>query len=333
MTRPTARVLTVLELLQSGGTRTVAELAGRLEVDERTVRRYVEHLRELDVPVQTVRGRYGGYRLAPGFRMPPLMLTGEEALAVLFGLVAGSRSGLVASSAEAADSAVAKLRRVLPDELARQCDALLQTTNFTAPSRAGIPPEARILLLCAEAARARRPMAITYTDRAGRASERTINPYGIVAHSTRWYVTGADSASGEIRTFRLDRVSAPTIRQGTFDLPDNFDAVSTVMSGLARTPWRHQVSVLVHDSAPHVRQHFPAGIATVQEASSPNEDDDAGWLRIALRAERLDWLPPLLAALDCPLVIEHPAELRGLVRGLAERLARSASATSSAGAG
>lgn len=118
-----------------------------------------------------------------------------------------------------------KLRRVLPDELARQCDALLQTTNFTAPSRAGIPPEARILLLCAEAARARRPTAITYTDRAGRASDRTINPYGIVAHSTRWYVTGADSTSGEIRTFRLDRVSAPTIRQGTFDVPDEFDAV------------------------------------------------------------------------------------------------------------
>ncbi|MGI8415626.1 MAG: WYL domain-containing protein, partial [Nakamurella sp.] len=104
----------------------------------------------------------------------------------------------------------------------------------------------------------------------------------------------------------------------------------TVMSGLARTPWRHEVSVLVNASDQHVRQQFPAGLATVHEASSPDVDDDAEWLRVQLRAEHLDWIPPLLAALDCPLVIEHPAELRDLVRDLGERLARSAAATSSA---
>ena len=92
MARPTAHVLTLLELLQSGGTRTAAELAG-LGVDERTVRRYVDHLVDLDVPVESVRGRYGGYRLAPGYRLPPLMLTDDEALAVLLGLVAGRRAG------------------------------------------------------------------------------------------------------------------------------------------------------------------------------------------------------------------------------------------------
>ena len=81
MTRPTARVLSLLELLQSGGVRTVAELAGRLGVDERTVRRYAGHLLDLDVPVESVRGRYGGYRLASGYRMPPLMLSDDEAVA------------------------------------------------------------------------------------------------------------------------------------------------------------------------------------------------------------------------------------------------------------
>ena len=93
MPRPTARVLALLEILQGGGTHTAADLARRLDVDERTVRRYAEHLLDLDVPVESVRGRYGGYRLAPGFRMPPLMLTDEEALAVLLGLVAGHRAG------------------------------------------------------------------------------------------------------------------------------------------------------------------------------------------------------------------------------------------------
>ncbi|HEU4675558.1 MAG TPA: HTH domain-containing protein, partial [Motilibacteraceae bacterium] len=93
MPRPTARVLMLLELLQSGGTRTVAELAERLGVDGRTVRRYVDHLIDLDVPVESVRGRYGGYRLGQGYRLPPLMLSDDEALAVVLGLVAGRRTG------------------------------------------------------------------------------------------------------------------------------------------------------------------------------------------------------------------------------------------------
>ena len=120
MARPTARVLSLLELLQSGGVRTVTELAGRLGVDERTVRRYVDHLIDLDVPVESVRGRYGGYRLAPGYRMPPLMLSDDEALAVMLGLIAGRRTGLVITTGTASETAAAKIRRALPDRLARR---------------------------------------------------------------------------------------------------------------------------------------------------------------------------------------------------------------------
>src|ERR1700723_3869931 len=118
MTRPTARVMALLELLQAGGVRTVAELAGRLGVDERTVRRYVDHLLDLDVPVESVRGRYGGYRLSPGYRMPPLMLTDDEAVAVLAGLTGTRRAALQPAAAAAVDSAAAKVRRVLPRALA-----------------------------------------------------------------------------------------------------------------------------------------------------------------------------------------------------------------------
>src|SRR3954462_2934139 len=143
MARPTARVLALLEILQAGGTRTVADLAERLGVDERTVRRYAEHLTALDIPVRSIRGRYGGYRLAPGFRMPPLMLTDVEALAVLLGL----DTGRVATPAAANDSAAAKLRRVLPEKLGRRLDALVRATDFTAPERPSTPPEASVLLL------------------------------------------------------------------------------------------------------------------------------------------------------------------------------------------
>jgi predicted DNA-binding transcriptional regulator YafY len=324
MTRPTARVLALLETLQSGGTRTVADLAARLEVDERTVRRYVEHLRDLEIPVRSVRGRYGGYRLAPGFRMPPLMLTDEEALAVLLGLLAGRRSGLAAASAAAADSAAAKLRRVLPETLGRRLDDLLQTADFTAPERAVVPPEARVLLLLAEAARHRQPVAITYADRAGRASERIVHPYGIVAHSGRWYVTGADSRSGEIRSFRLDRVSAPAVRAGSFEVPAGFDPAEQVVSGIARAPWAYAVALRIQDAVPHLRTRFPAGIATVHDipgAPAPGPDRPGlPWLRVRLRAQQLDWVAAELAALDRPFVIEDPPELRALVQALARRL-------------
>src|SRR5277367_4440376 len=134
MARPTAHVLMLLELLQSGGTRTAAELADRLAVDERTVRRYVDHLIDLDIPVESVRGRYGGYRLSSGYRMPPLMLSDEEALAVLLGLIAGRRTGLLTTTGTASETAAAKIRRVLPERLARRLDAVLDSLAFTAPA-------------------------------------------------------------------------------------------------------------------------------------------------------------------------------------------------------
>jgi predicted DNA-binding transcriptional regulator YafY len=319
MTRPTARVLALLEVLQSGGTRTVADLAARLGVDERTVRRYVDHLRDLDVPVRTVRGRHGGYRLGPGFRMPPLMLTDDEALAVLLGLV----TGRVATSPEAGASAAAKLRRVLPEALGHRLDALLASTDFTAPERPPAPPGASVLLLLAEAARDRRPVAITYTDRTGRTSDRVLFPYGIVAHGGRWYATGADSASGEVRTFRLDRISAPAVRAGTFDVPDDFDPAETVVAGIARAPWAHAVSVRVRGTTDEVRGRLPR-IAVV---SADRGGPDGGWVRVELTAERLDWVPALLARLDRPFVVDRPAELRDLVRDLGRRLLDSAGAS------
>ena len=169
MARPTARVLSLLELLQSGGVRTVAELADRLGVDERTVRRYVDHLLDLDMPVESVRGRYGGYRLAPGYRMPPLMLSDDEALAVLLGLAAGRRTGLVTTTGTASETAAAKIRRVLPGRLARRLDAVLGSLAFTAAPGRAPAPDAGVLLSIADAVRHHRPVSIRYTAGDGRA--------------------------------------------------------------------------------------------------------------------------------------------------------------------
>ena len=208
MPRPTGRVLTLLELLQSGGTRTVAELADRLGVDGRTVRRYVDQLIDLDVPVESVRGRYGGYRLAPGYRMPPLMLSDDEALAVLLGLVAGRRAGLMTTERTASETASAKIRRVLPKRRRPQARRSARNPSPSRISPASSPPRTP-----GSCSRSPTRCAITGRSRSGtptadgRRSERTLHPYGIVAHSGRWYVTGTDTAIGEDRTFRLDRIA------------------------------------------------------------------------------------------------------------------------------
>ncbi|MEU5519097.1 helix-turn-helix transcriptional regulator [Streptomyces griseoaurantiacus] len=362
MTTSTTRVLALLEILQGGGTRTVADLAARLGVDERTVRRYAGHLLELGVPVESLRGRYGGYRLAPGHRMPPLMLTDEEALAVLLGLLVAQRTGPVTASGAASESAAAKLRRVLPKALGRRLEALLETADFTAPPRSAGAREAGLLLGLAEAARDRRPVALGYTDRRGRSSERTVWPYGLVAHGGRWYLTAADPSAGpatdpsagpatdpstapsagpatdpsidpsagpvagpaEVRTFRLDRVTGMRVLPGSFESPPDFDPVAAVLDSLAGAPWAHEVRVRVRAEEHHVRRHLPPGLATL---SPLPPEDGADWTEVRLRAERLDWIPAVLAALDRPFVIDRPPELRTLVTSLADRLTMYATAS------
>ena len=326
MVRPTARVLSLLELLQSGGVRTVAELAERLEVDERTVRRYVDHLIDLDVPVESVRGRYGGYRLGSAYRMPPLMLSDDEALAVMLGLIAGRRTGLVTTTGTASETAAAKIRRVLPERLARRLDAVLSSLAFTAPPGQAPAPDTGVLLSVADAVRHHRPISIRYTAREGRRSERAFHPYGLVAHAGRWYVTGADPGIGEDRTFRLDRITDARTRPGSFEPPAGLDPAQRVLSALAATPYQHEVILRIQGTIGQIRARFPASVATVAElpAAGGAEPRAEPWFRVELRAERLDWLPPLLASLDRPFAVERPAELRDLIAALAGRLATSA---------
>ena len=326
MPRPTGRVLTLLELLQSGGTRTVAELAGRLGVEGRTVRRYVDQLIDLDVPVESVRGRYGGYRLAPGYRLPPLMLSDDEALAVLLGLVAGRRAGLTTTQHTANETASAKIRRVLPKHIARRLDTLLESLDFTEQhGEFGEfdTPDAGVLLTIADAVRYRRPVSIRYTDRDGRRSERTLHAYGIVAHAGRWYVTGKDARIGEDRTFRLDRIADARTLTGSFEAPVGPGPAQRVVSAFATADYRHEVTLRIHGTVEQIRARLPVSIASLEEHEPAAGQDRAAerWLRVELRAERLDWLPPVLASLDRPFVIERPDELRDLVTALADRLA------------
>jgi predicted DNA-binding transcriptional regulator YafY len=311
MAKPLARVLALLEILQTGGTRTRRELSDRLGVDERTVRRYVDHLLDLDVPVESVRGRYGGYRLAPGYRLPPLMFTDEEALAVLLGLLGMRRAAPRPDTALAVESATAKIRRVLPRALASRLDALVAATTHADEGRDPVTPETGVLLTVADAAVQRRPLIMTYRDR----TERVLHPYGVVALRGRWYATGLDSRSGEVRSFRLDRIATAAIGEGQFSVPDGFDPAAQVLEAVSGASYRYAVSVRVQGDERIVRMRMPGLNAVIESA-----EGEPGWVRVQWRAERLDWVPSVLAGLGCPFIIEQPDELRDRVRALAREL-------------
>lgn len=317
MTRPTARVLALLELLQAGGWRTVPVLAARLGVDERTVRRYATHLADLGIPVEARRGRYGGYRLAPGFKLPPLMFTDDEAVATVLGLLAARRAGLVTAEAAATESALAKVRRVLPRELTGRLDALLSTVDITGPARAAAPPEADVLLALADAARRRVAARISYQSWRGRVSERRLDPYGLVCHAGRWYVTGHDHDRGAVRTFRLDRVASVRLLPGErFEVPAGFEPAARVLAGLASVPYAHEVVAVLHTTVEEARRRVPPAVGTLSEVP--------GGVRLTARAERPDGAAQLLAGLGWDFTIERPPELRGAVRALAARMAANA---------
>ncbi|GAB3331253.1 YafY family protein [Micromonospora halotolerans] len=312
MARPTARVLALLEILQAGGGFTLADLAGRLGVDERTVRRYAAHLADLGMPVEARRGRYGGYRLAPGYKLPPLMLTDEEAVAVMLGLVAANRAGLATAGGAATESATAKIRRVLPAVLARRIDSLLATVDFTAQVRQPASPDIEVLLVLAEAARHQQAVSIAYTTWHGRSGERRLDPYGLVFHAGRWYVTGHDHHRGAVRTFRLDRIGAARPVPGRFDIPASFDPTTQVLAGLAAVPYAHDISVVLHTSLAQAQRRIPPSVGTLTEVPDG--------VRLTARVERLDGAAQMLAGLGWPFTIDRPDELKDEIRALAARL-------------
>jgi predicted DNA-binding transcriptional regulator YafY len=312
LARPTARVLALLEILQAGGGFTVADLAGRLGVDERTVRRYAAHLADLGIPVEARRGRYGGYRLAPGYKLPPLMLTDEEAVAVMLGLVAANRAGLATAGGASTESATAKIRRVLPAVLARRIDSLLATVDFTAQVRQPASPDIEVLLVLADAARHQQPVNIAYTTWHGRSGERRLDPYGLVFHAGRWYVTGHDHHRGAVRTFRLDRIGTARPVPGRFDIPAGFDPTTQVLAGLAAVPYAHDLSVVLHTSLAQARRRIPPSVGTLTEVPDG--------VRLTARVERLDGAAQMLAGLGWPFTVDRPDALKDEIRALATRL-------------
>jgi predicted DNA-binding transcriptional regulator YafY len=309
----TARILELLESLQAQPVATGRELAGRLGIDARTLRRYVAALQELGIPVEGQRGVGGGYRLRPGYRLPPLMLTDDEAVVVALGLVAARRFGLDTESA-AAEGALAKIHRVLPVELRRQVEALESTLGFTAAPTTGAPVPGDTALLLADAIRRRRRVRTGYRSFSGATSVRELSPHGLVVHAGRWYLAAHDHGRDDARTFRVDRMSRAAIADDTaLAPPDGFDAVAHVSSSLAQVPWTWEVEVLLHIPLSSATELVPSTLAELADVD--------GKTLLRIRVESLDWTASLLAGLGCDFTVRRPHELRASIGELAARLA------------
>lgn len=310
---PGSAILALLELLQSGREYTGPELAARLGVDGRTVRRYAARLAELGLPVSARRGRLGGYRLGPGYKLPPLMLTDGEAVAVTLGLVAAFRTG---ASTVDGETALAKLRRVLPARLRERTAALEAGLEFTAPAVGGEGPRANVLLTLGDALASRRRVLLAYRSWKGEDSERELDPYGIVLHSGRWYVMGHDHRSGQLRTFRLDRIASVTPVEGGFTVPGDFDAVEHLVRSLVAVPYRWSCEILLETSIEEARAAIPR---TVGELSLTGHG-----VLLRTRAQNLGGMATMLAGLGWDFTVREPPELREAVRDLGARLIRCA---------
>lgn len=275
--QPTSRVLTVLELLQTHGQMTGQELSKRLEVDARTIRRYVTTLQDMGIPVETEFGRYGGYALRPAYKLPPLMFSNDEVLVLTLGLMMARRAGLAGGSS-AVESALAKIERVLPEGMRDQIQALQTNTQINADKHPDTLVGTDVITLLTLASQQRRQVQITYSG-----DERVIDPYSIIRHNEHWYTVGYCHLRDALRTFRLDRIDEVEVLDTTFTPPPHFDAVTYMMESFEAIPDTWNIEILLHMPLEIARRLIPRSMATLKQkgqhvlfqASMPDLDEIA----------------------------------------------------------
>lgn len=307
MYHPATRLLTILELLQSRGHMGGAELAARLEVELRTVRRYIAMLQDMGIPVETTRGPGGGYRLRPGFKLPPLMFTDDEALAITLSLIATRRQGIPADP-HALEGALAKIERVLPEGLRSRVQTLQSSVRFVVGHVPDQPPS-KVILLLSNAVERQCRVQLRYRS-GGEETERGVDPYGIVSHWGLWYVVGWCHLRQGVRLFRLDRIVDAEVEKTRFTRPPDFNSLEYVLESLAKAPQGWAVEVLLETSLEQAQQFVPPGVAILEEST-------AG---VIFRGyvERLDWFARVLLKFECSFVIRKPVELREALNNIGQ---------------
>lgn len=315
--RTSARLLRLLSLLQTPRDWTGPELAERLEVSTRTIRNDIERLRGLGYPVHATRGTIGGYRLAAGTTLPPLLLDDDEAVALAVGLRTGA-GGAVTGIEELSLRALAKLEQVLPVRLRSRVTAL-QTHTVLVTQRTGPTVDPDVLTMLAGVCRDRRQLRFDYDDRHGGASQRRVEPHRLVNAGRRWYLVAWDTDRVDWRTFRVDRLR-PHVSVGPpfkpRDLSDEA-VIALVSRGVPPAARRFHARVLVQAPAAVIAERVGPWVGTVEAVDAATCILDSG-------ADTLDILAVHLGMLDAEFSVIDAPDLASHLRLLAGRYARAA---------
>jgi predicted DNA-binding transcriptional regulator YafY len=301
MYHPTTRVLAALALLQAHGRMSGSELAGRLEVNIRTLRRYIIMLQDLGIPIEAERGRNGAYILSAGFKLPPMMFTNEEALALTVGLISARRLNL-ADTDRAVESAFAKLERVMPLELKSRVRALTETIRLDANRASSTPPSEAVLSTMSSASQLQRRVHIRYHRNQGQDTERDFDPYGLTYYLHKWYVVGYCHLRQDLRSFRLDRITHISAIDAHFKRPEGFDPLAHIMQAIATLPRKFAFELLLKTDINTAQQE----VFDVLGILEPTKDG------IIMRGsvEDLDWLARQISIFSFDFVVREPDELR-----------------------
>lgn len=318
MSTISARVLELLTLLQSRRHWSGEELARRLEVSPRTLRRDVESLQHLGYPITTTRGTGGGYQLAPGGALPPLVLNEDEAAAVVIALK-DAATGSHPTEASAAVTALAKIVQVLPAKIRRRIDSLQRMATLPGPYGTPAAVDTTVLTTFALAARDHETLTFDYTDSKGASTSRRVHPYHVVSLDQRLYLIAHDLDRADWRVFRIDRASNPQRTRQTFTpkpLPAD-DPAEYVRSRLYEAWTIYEVTATVQAPAADVQEKLGGW----GEATPISEESCA----VRIPTSDLDWATFALAGLHAPFTIHGPEEAITHAAGWGSRLTAAAS--------
>jgi predicted DNA-binding transcriptional regulator YafY len=317
MANTSARMLRLLSLLQTHRYWPGGELADRLEVSSRTLRRDVDRLRELGYPVDAARGAAGGYQLRAGTAIPPLLLDDDEAVAIVVGLRTAA-AGAVTGLEETSVRALAKVIQLLPPRLRRRIDAL-RVATVPGVFTGGPALDATVLTTLAMACRGEERLRFRYTARDREASDRHVEPHRLVNLGRRWYLLAWDLDRGDWRSFRVDRLVEPGLTGAHFrprEIPGG-DPVAWLRSRMVAIPMRFEVAVVLQAAPERVR-------SVVGHWGTVEPLGDGQVCRLRMNVDDLAWPVMVLGVLAVPFTIESPDELGERARATGETLLRGA---------
>ena len=305
---PTARALQALEILQLQPGTTADQIADRLGITSRAARRYIAILREAGVPVESARGRYGGYRLGRGMRLPPVVFTQDEALGLVMTVLESHPAAT--GTGELASSALAKVIRALPENIGRQV-AVLREHASAAPDRRAAHPDPAVTSALVVAVASRRRVRLRYRSASGTESQTEVDPWAVVVRHGRWYLLCYSHHAAAVRSYRVDRVAVVEQTLHSFTPPDDLDPVAALEENLGEG-WEFPVRVVFRAPLPDVAPWIRAPMGRLEAHAS-------GCVLVGSTNNPAMYAQEWLAAIPFDFRIEDGDELRDAVAVLAAR--------------